>query len=142
VNAPLIIGTRDETVDNCAPLFARLLGDVWRKLPSAVRQMHTLSSERLTEGRCTVERGFSIPSNWVASMFGFPKAADDLPVSVRFECENGTERWTRKFGEAEHLGFLRRLDSFPQSIYPSQTGDCSALSHCSRCAASSGLLKK
>jgi hypothetical protein len=106
-NRTIHIGTRDETVDNGAPLFARLLGDAWQKLPPAVRQMHTLSSERLTEGRCTVERGARIPSNWVASMFGFPKAADDLPVSVRFKCENGRERWTRKFGEEIFSSTLR-----------------------------------
>jgi hypothetical protein len=98
-NRSIHIGTRDETVDNRVPLFARLLGDAWQKLPAAVLQMHTVSSERLTEGRCTVERGSRITSSWVASMFGFPKAADDLPVSVRFKCENGRERWTRKFGE-------------------------------------------
>jgi Domain of unknown function (DUF4166)/Saccharopine dehydrogenase NADP binding domain len=106
-NRTIHIGTRDETADNCAPLFARLLGDAWRKLPTAVRQMHALSSERLTEGRCTVERGSGIPSNWVASLFGFPKAADDLPVSVRFNCENGREHWTRKFGEEVFSSTLR-----------------------------------
>jgi hypothetical protein len=93
------IGTRDETIDKRAPIFARLLGDAWEKLPTAVRQMHTVSSEHLTEGRCTVERGPGILSNWAASLFGFPRAADGLPVSVRFKCENGRERWTRKFGE-------------------------------------------
>lgn len=106
-NRTIDIGTRGEATDNCAPLFSRLLGDAWQKLPAAVRQMHTLSSERLTEGRCTIERGSGIPSNWVASLFGFPKAAKDLPVSVRFECENGRERWTRKFGEEIFSSTLR-----------------------------------
>jgi hypothetical protein len=32
-------------------------------------------------------------------MFGFPKASDNLPVSVHFQVENGREHWTRKFGE-------------------------------------------
>jgi Domain of unknown function (DUF4166) len=106
-NRAIHIGTRDENIDNCAPLFARLLADAWQKLPTAVRQMHTVSSERLTEGRCIVERGSSISSNWVASIFGFPKAADDLPVSVRFKCENGRELWIRKFGEDIFSSTLR-----------------------------------
>jgi hypothetical protein len=106
-NRTINIGTRDDTVDNCAPLFAQLLGNAWQRLPTAVRQLHTVSSERLTQGRCTVERGSSIVSNWVVSMFGFPKAADDLPVSVRFRGENGRERWTRKFGEEVFSSILQ-----------------------------------
>jgi hypothetical protein len=39
---------------------------------------------------------------WFASLFRFPGAADDLPLSLRFECRNGVERWTRQFG-AERL---------------------------------------
>jgi hypothetical protein len=100
------IGTRDDIVGSTA-LFKRLLGDAWQKLPTAVRQMHTLPSGSLTDGRCTIERGPSMLSNWVASMFGFPKAADDLPVSVRFQTENSNERWTRKFGEETFSSTLR-----------------------------------
>src|SRR5258708_37600586 len=48
-NRTIHIGTRDETVDNGAPLFARLLGDAWQQLPPAVRQMHTLV--RAVDGR-------------------------------------------------------------------------------------------
>jgi len=102
------IGTRDDTVGNSAALFARLLGNAWQQLPAAVRQMHSLSSERLSAGRCTIERGPSLLSNWVASLFGFPKAADDLPVSVCFQGENGNERWTRQFGEEIFSSILRQ----------------------------------
>jgi hypothetical protein len=106
-NRTIHIGTRNDIVGNSTSLFMRLLGSAWQKLPTAVRQIHTLSSERLTEGRCTIERGPSLLSNWVASLFGFPKAADDLPVSVCFQAENGNERWTRKFGDESFLSTLR-----------------------------------
>jgi len=106
-NRTIHIGTRNDIVDNSTALFMRLLGNAWQKLPAAVRQMHTLSSERLTEGRCTIERGPGLLSNWVASLFGFPKAADHLPVSVCFRAGNGNEQWTRKFGDEIFSSTLR-----------------------------------
>jgi hypothetical protein len=92
-------GIRDDTIGNNAPLFARLLGDAWHELPGAVREMHALSAERVAHGRCTVQRGSGILCGLIASVFRFPKASEDLPVSVRFTPTSDTERWTRRFGE-------------------------------------------
>jgi hypothetical protein len=90
-----------------SPLFAKLLGDAWQGLPAAVRELHTVSSESVAQGRCTIERGSSALSNWAATVFRFPQAADDLAVSVRFQREKGGERWTRKFGEHDFSSTLR-----------------------------------
>jgi hypothetical protein len=35
-----------------------------------------------------------------ATIFGFPAAGEDVPVSVRFEASGGGETWTRTFGDA------------------------------------------
>lgn len=92
-------GVRDDTIGNSTPLFARLLGDAWRALPGAVRDMHALSAERVARGRCAVQRGSGILSGLIASVFRFPNASEDLPVCVRFTPASDTEQWTRRFGE-------------------------------------------
>jgi hypothetical protein len=93
------MGMRNESIGDDAPLFARLLGDAWDKLPAAVREMHTLTAERVAHGRCTIVRGSGLLANFIASLFRLPKAAADLPVAVRFTPRNAGERWVRRFGE-------------------------------------------
>lgn len=95
----IYMGARDDTAEDGAPLFARVLGDAQYELPAAVREMHAVTSERVAAGRCAVQRGSGMLANWIATVFRFPKSADDLPVSVRFTPENASEQWTRKFGE-------------------------------------------
>lgn len=97
-NRRIYIGTRDDASQNPVPLFARQLGEAWNRLPIAIRQIHSVSSESCAEGRCAVERGSGMLSNWAASLFGFPRAGNDLAVSVRFKADSGTECWRRKFG--------------------------------------------
>jgi hypothetical protein len=106
-NRRIRTGTREEPIPGAAGLFERLLGNAWHRVPDAVRRLHTFSSPRVAEGRCKVERGHGVLSNLIASLFRFPGAADDLPLSVRFECRNGVERWTRQFG-AERLSSTLR----------------------------------
>src|SRR5262249_18505486 len=48
-----------------------------------------------------------ILSNWIASVFNFPRAMHDLPVSVRFDSRSGQEQWSRKFGEDTFASTLR-----------------------------------
>jgi hypothetical protein len=99
-------GTRDDD-DNRRPLFETLLGEAMHKLPKTVREMHALSRQRTVAGRCSIDRGTSALARCIASFFGFPKAADDLPVSVQFMRENGHERWTRTFGEQTFSSTMR-----------------------------------
>jgi len=106
-NRTIFTGTRDELRADGAPLFQCLLGDAWHSVSDAVRRLHTFSSERRMEGRCVVERGPGLLSNWTASLFRFPAAAEDLPVSVQFRTEKGEERWTRQFGRRIFASSLR-----------------------------------
>jgi hypothetical protein len=107
MNRTIYAGVRDESGANALPLFERLLGDAWHHLPGVVRQLHTFSSECQVSGRCVVERGPGWLSNRVASLFRFPAAAHDLPLSVHFRRENGKEWWTRRFGHQVFSSTLR-----------------------------------
>ena len=97
----IVTGTR-ETLGPQAPLYQRLLGDAWQRLPEPLRRMHSLGGGLVAEGRASVERGRNPLARLVTRFFGFPPPGRDVPVRVRFTptaTPAGTgERWERDFG--------------------------------------------
>jgi Domain of unknown function (DUF4166)/Saccharopine dehydrogenase NADP binding domain len=78
------------------PLYRRVLGESWHRLPPPIRQLHTVDAASTHVGRCTVERGRS-PLAWiVAQTVSFPRAGDNLPITVRLVAQSGKERWSRR----------------------------------------------
>lgn len=95
----IVTGIREDSAEMCpAPLYKRVLGSAFGSLPPLIQDMHTVSSRRIAEGRAEVERGTNIVSRMIGAVFGFPNAASDVPVTVRFTVANGTETWMRTFG--------------------------------------------
>lgn len=78
------------------PLYRQPLGQAWQQLPQPVQQLHAVDAAASTfAGRCAVERGRS-PLAWmVAESIGFPRAGDNLPITVRLVADAGDERWSR-----------------------------------------------
>lgn len=91
-------GTRDEAaLPPDAPLYRRVLGEAWERLPPQIRDLHDGGGSMHASGLANVERGRN-PLAWlVAAVFRFPKAGDGLPVSVEIEDRGGREVWTRNF---------------------------------------------
>jgi hypothetical protein len=87
-------GTRNDPDDDL-PLYRRVLGAAWATIPPEVRAMHDGATS--AEGRAHVERGTGALSRLAAFLLGFPKAGDDLPLSVRFVLSPKGETWTRTF---------------------------------------------
>lgn len=79
------------------PLYERILGEAVSALPPAVARMHESTLTRTVSGRAKVERGTGVLARLLAPIFRFPKASDDVPVSVTFTCDGGREVWTRNF---------------------------------------------
>jgi hypothetical protein len=92
------------------PLYRRVLGDAFERLPPAVRQMHELAGAGLAEGRATVTRGTNPLARFVARIMGFPPAGRDVPVSVRFVERDGRETWVRQFGDSTFSSELSQDD--------------------------------
>jgi hypothetical protein len=92
-------GVRDDRPITATPLYARLLGTAWNELPDAIRNLHDLDHAASARGRASVERGGGLLARLAAFIIGFPKAVADTPVSVEFVASDGTETWTRKFGD-------------------------------------------
>jgi hypothetical protein len=98
----IVTGVR-EAMPPDAPLYRRLLGDAYGRLPTSLWRMHALKDTLAAEGVATVTRGKGLLARITAAIVGFPQAGDDVPVRVDFRSENGIERWTRTFaGKSFH----------------------------------------
>jgi hypothetical protein len=81
------------------PLYRRILGDAWDRLPEPIRAMHDFRDELTTTSMATIERGTSWPARLVARLFGFPQAGRDVPVTVTFRGRDDAEIWQRSFAD-------------------------------------------
>lgn len=92
----IVTGVREKLPPD-APLYRRVLGEAYGKMPRSLRVMHELASELTVEGTATVTRGRNPLARIAAAIVGFPHAGENVPVRVEFKLENGIERWTRTF---------------------------------------------
>jgi hypothetical protein len=83
--------------DQRLPLYRRILGDAYARLPPPLQAMHDVQQEVTVTGVAAVERGHGLLSRLVAWLFGFPPAGKDVPVSVTFRPHDGREEWHRNF---------------------------------------------
>jgi hypothetical protein len=91
-------GVRETAAGGC--LYAGLLGTAWQELPAEIRNMHDWPGKAEARGTAAVERGAGLLARLIAKLFGFPAAAEQVPVTVRFAARDGVETWTRAFGGA------------------------------------------
>jgi hypothetical protein len=91
-------GVREEIAES-EPVYRQVMAGAFDAMPDAWRAVHDLRAGALTvEGRAMVKRGRGLLARLVGAVVGFPRAGDDVPVSVRFERRGNAERWTRTFG--------------------------------------------
>jgi uncharacterized protein DUF4166 len=82
------------------PLYRRLLGERFERLPARVRELHDVTGASVWTGRADVERGRSLPSRMVATLFGLPPDGRDQTLRVTFQVDGDREIWSRVFGKA------------------------------------------
>ena len=92
-------GFRDRLPDPTGCLYERVLGQAWQELPSAIRQLHTVTSEANFTGVCTVERGENLLARLIATLVGFPNAGAEQKINVQLIAQGRGERWIRTCGE-------------------------------------------
>ena len=88
-----------ETTEHSAytPLFQQALGAEFHNLPARVQQLHSQIEYTSFSGKARVTRGQNGLSRLIADVFGFPKAATEIPVHVEMTCQENQEVWRRIF---------------------------------------------
>lgn len=91
-------GMRAECEADRQPLYRKILGSAFDRLPPAISAIHA-GGARTASGRARIERGGGWLARLVARLIGFPAAGADVPVTVNFVAEGNREIWTRTFGD-------------------------------------------
>ena len=92
----IFTGFRGEEL--ASPLYRKILGGAFATLPPRLQELHASGAMRRWTGQAEVRRGGGVMARIIGALFGFPKAAAQVPVTVTFSPEAGAERWTRDFG--------------------------------------------
>ncbi len=91
----IFTGFRGDEFDS--PLYRKILGSAFATLPPRLQELHGSGAMRRWTGQAEVRRGTGIMARIIGALFGFPKAALQVPVTVTFSPESSAERWTRSF---------------------------------------------
>ncbi len=91
----IVAGFREE--QDGLPLYRRVLGAAWERLPPSLQAMHGAVAGQSASGEASVERGRNSLAQRVADLMGFPQAGERIPVRVRFEAIADGEIWHRDF---------------------------------------------
>ena len=90
----IVSGIREDR--NGTP-YQRVLGSAYAELPRPVRDLHAFETTAAFSGRARVAGASNPVGKLVARIFGFPRPADDIAVTVTLAREDGVETWTRSF---------------------------------------------
>jgi hypothetical protein len=96
-------GIRDH-VDAQAPLFHRVLGPVWDRLPEVLKAGHR--APLVLRGEAHIERGKGLLARFAGWLFRFPSEGSDMPTSVAMAVEGPGEAWTRQMGKNRFTSHL------------------------------------
>lgn len=91
------------------PLYRRVMGDRFDRLPPAVRRMHDVVRDGGASGEAEVIGATNALGRLVARIMRFPRAGKH-ELHVAFTERDGRERWVRQFGEKAFASSLSSLD--------------------------------
>lgn len=93
----LAITTQKDEVPQM-PLFQQMLGERWDCLSPQAKALHNIYDVTRFSGTARVDRGANPLARLAAFLFGFPPAADTVPISVTKTATAQGETWKRNFG--------------------------------------------
>ncbi|MDX8353690.1 DUF4166 domain-containing protein [Cognatiyoonia sp. IB215182] len=99
--------TTEVVEEEITPLFPRFLGKDFADLPDIVQAGHDVPAPLRLTGRARVTRGPSLWARFLAALFRFPVATDDIAVSVLMTPDGAGEIWERRFGDQTFRSHLR-----------------------------------
>lgn len=91
------------------PLYRRVMGDRFDRLPPAVRRMHEVLRDGGASGEAEVLGAVHPLGRLIARIMRFPQPGRH-ELHVSFAERDGEERWTRQFGTTSFASVLSRED--------------------------------
>ncbi|MBY8976072.1 DUF4166 domain-containing protein [Rhodobacteraceae bacterium NNCM2] len=88
--------------------FRVAMAERWGTLPPVLQDFHDGASPRRFRGRAEITRGPSRLAGLIATFFGFPEAAEDVPVVITVTSDGKGERWERMFAESRMTSRVTR----------------------------------
>jgi hypothetical protein len=92
--------------EGAEPLFQAMLGERWWDLPAAVRRLHMISAHHSFTGYAKVQRGSGLIAVIAQSFFGFPRAGNDVPLTITKIRTAKGEIWERNFAGRVFRSYL------------------------------------
>ena len=90
----------------CLTLFQSALAERWHQLPPEVQALHSVQDVESFSGRAQVTRGDSMIARFAAWFFGFPPAAEEVPLTITKTRTEAGEIWERNFGGRVFRSYL------------------------------------
>lgn len=95
----LAIETKQMAFRGEKPLYRRVMGDGFDRLPEPTRQIHRGRPAIIAEGEAVVAPADNAICRFIARMVGVPAAEGRQPLRVVIESRDGREHWTRFFAD-------------------------------------------
>jgi saccharopine dehydrogenase-like NADP-dependent oxidoreductase len=112
----LSIRHKTETRSRGKPLFRRVLGASFEKMPETTKDLHRGAPAVIGEGRADIEAPDGVIGRAISALFRFPKPGKDVPVSVLVEQTETGERWLRRYPGRDMLSFMGNADPDRQTL--------------------------
>lgn len=81
------------------PLYRRIMGEGFDRLPEVTRRLHRGRPAVIAIGEAEVAPPAGVLARLIAAAFGLPRVEGKVPVRVVIESRDGREHWTRFFGD-------------------------------------------
>jgi hypothetical protein len=107
----LAIETKQMAFRGEKPLYRRVMGDGFDRLPEVTRRLHRGRPAVIAEGEAVVGPAENFVARFVARRFGLPVEEGRMPIRVVIESRDGREHWTRFFADRP----MRSVMSFASS---------------------------
>jgi hypothetical protein len=95
----LAIETKQMAFRGEKPLYRRVAGDAFDRLPDATRQIHRGRPAVIAEGEAVVAPADNAVGRFIARLVGVPGTEGRQPLRVVIESREGREHWTRFFAD-------------------------------------------
>lgn len=92
----IVTGIREQA-DGSDPLYRRILGAAWERLPGQIQDLHSVETSRTFSGSAEVSRGRGLIARIVGALYGFPQEGSEISVDVLLERRGDGELWQRNF---------------------------------------------